>query len=93
MDDDDVLKEIRATREAFARAHDYDARAMVATLRAMNERDDWPVVTLAPRPPVRTLRRPKHEPIVAEDAQPMADPSVGVGPSRAAGSGPTPRVH
>ncbi len=41
---DDVLQEVRAAREAFARLHGYDAHAMVAALRQMNAVGDWPVV-------------------------------------------------
>ena len=37
-------------REAFARKHGYDLRSTVADLRQQNERGDWPVVRLAPRP-------------------------------------------
>jgi hypothetical protein len=49
MNEDSVLKEVRAAREAFARLHDYDVRAMVADLRQRDDRGDWPVVRLAPR--------------------------------------------
>jgi hypothetical protein len=51
MDEDSVLREVRAARDAYARSHGYDVRAMVADLRAMDGRDDWPVVRLAPRRP------------------------------------------
>ena len=34
MNDDDVLREVRAAREAYAQLHNYDVRAMVADLRA-----------------------------------------------------------
>ncbi len=36
MIDDDILQEIRATREAFAAAHNYDVRAMGETLKRMD---------------------------------------------------------
>ena len=34
--EDDILQEIRATREAFAAAHNYDVRAMGETLKKMD---------------------------------------------------------
>jgi len=49
MNEDSVLQEVRAAREAYARAHGYDVRAMVADLRARDDRGDWPVVRLVPR--------------------------------------------
>jgi hypothetical protein len=51
MSEDSVLQEVRAAREAYARAHGFDVRAMVADLRAQDDRGDWPVVRLAPRRP------------------------------------------
>ncbi len=48
---DDVLREVRATREEFARSHGYDVYAMAATLRRLDEAGDRPVVRLAPRRP------------------------------------------
>jgi hypothetical protein len=34
MIEDDVLRKVRAAREAFAQLHNFDVRAMVADLRA-----------------------------------------------------------
>jgi hypothetical protein len=51
MFEDDVLHQARMAREAYARAHDYDVRAMVADLRARDLADDWPVVRRPPRRP------------------------------------------
>jgi hypothetical protein len=51
MTDDSVLQEVRSAREAFARSHNYDIRAMVADLQARDELGDWPVVRLIPRRP------------------------------------------
>ena len=48
MVEDDVLREVRAVREAYARSLGYDVRAMVADLRARDAAGDWPVVR---RPP------------------------------------------
>jgi hypothetical protein len=57
MVEDDVLREVRAAREAYARSHGYDVRAMVADLRARDAAGDWPVVRRSPRRP-----RPTGEP-------------------------------
>ncbi len=51
MTEDDVLREVRAAREAYARLHNFDVRAMVADLRAQDTAGDWPVVRHAPRRP------------------------------------------
>jgi hypothetical protein len=51
MVEDDVLREVRAAREAYARLHNYDVRAMVADLRARDLAGDWPVVRHPPRRP------------------------------------------
>lgn len=51
MIEDDVLREVRAAREAYARSHGYDVQAMVADLRARDATGDWPVVRRAPRRP------------------------------------------
>ncbi|MGL4464907.1 MAG: hypothetical protein ACRC1K_22375 [Planctomycetia bacterium] len=49
--DDEVLREIRAVREAFAAKYDYDVEKMGAALRRMDEESEGPVVTLPPRRP------------------------------------------
>src|SRR4051812_10666762 len=51
MSEDTVLQEVRAAREAFARSHGFNVRAMVAALRALDDAGDWLVVRLAPRRP------------------------------------------
>ncbi len=60
MVEDDVLREVKAAREAYARLHNYDVRAMVADLRARDLTGDWPVVRHPPRRP-----RPVAVPAVA----------------------------
>jgi hypothetical protein len=52
MTEDDVLREVRAVREAYARLHGFNVRAMLADLRARDAAGDWPVVRRAPRRPV-----------------------------------------
>ena len=50
MIEDDIIREIRATREAFAAANGYDVRAMAATLREMDRLGSERVVRLSPKP-------------------------------------------
>ncbi len=51
MIEDDVLREVRAAREAYAQLYHYDVRAMVADLQARDLAGDWPVVRHPPRRP------------------------------------------
>lgn len=51
MREDDVLRQVRAAREEYARSHGFDVRAMVADLKERDECGDWPVVWLEPRRP------------------------------------------
>lgn len=52
MTEDEVVREVRAAREAFAASHGYDIRAMTAALRTLDGADSREVVRLAPRPVV-----------------------------------------
>jgi hypothetical protein len=52
MRDDDIIQEIRATRDAFAARHNYDVRSMVAELQAQQAASGIPAVTFPPRRPV-----------------------------------------
>jgi hypothetical protein len=61
MTEDDVLREVRAAREAYARLHNFDVRAMVADLRARDLAGDWPVVRRVPRRPVAV--EPPNQPL------------------------------
>jgi len=67
MIEDDVLLEVRAVREAYARSHNYDVRAMVVDLRTRDAAGDWPVVRRPPRrgpfPKRGAAGRLKHYPI------------------------------
>jgi hypothetical protein len=49
---DDILAELRAFREEFARSHGYDLGAMAAALRAMDLAAGGRVVRREPRSPV-----------------------------------------
>jgi hypothetical protein len=51
MNEDDVLRQVRAAREAYAQSHGFDVRTMVADLRKRDAAGDWPVVRRAPRRP------------------------------------------
>jgi hypothetical protein len=47
MTEDDVIREVRAAREAFAASHGFNVRAMVTALRRMDEESGVPVVNFA----------------------------------------------
>jgi hypothetical protein len=53
MTEDEVVREVRAAREAFAASHGYDIRAMVAALREAGIASGREMVRLAPRPAQR----------------------------------------
>lgn len=55
MTEDEVVREVRAARDAFAASHEYDIRAMVAALHELSLASGREVVQLAPR----TVQRPK----------------------------------
>ena len=52
MIEDEVVREVRAAREAFAASHGYDIREMVAALHEIGVASGREVVRLAPRPAV-----------------------------------------
>jgi hypothetical protein len=57
MERDSIIEEIHAVREAFAKDHNYDLAAMVATLRSHQRESGREVVSFAPRRlPTNTLR-------------------------------------
>ena len=58
----DVLAELRAWRDEFARSHGYDLRAMAAVLREMDATAGARVVRGEPRPPVVTPPRASSPP-------------------------------
>lgn len=51
MRDADILTELRAWRDEFARSHGYDLRAMAASLRALDESTGARVLRGEPRRP------------------------------------------
>ncbi len=56
MLEDDVLREVRAAREAYAQLHHFDVRAMVEDLRTRDLNGDWPVLHRSPVVPFRSRR-------------------------------------
>jgi hypothetical protein len=52
MIEDEVVREVRAAREAFAAVHGYDIRAMVAALHELGVASGRELVRFAPRPVV-----------------------------------------
>lgn len=54
MIQDEVIREVRAAREAYAALHGFNIRAMVADLRTRDSAGDWPVVSQASRRPQPT---------------------------------------
>ena len=84
MIEDDILREVRAARDAFARSHGYDLHAMVAALRALDERGDRPVVRLAPRRPAgydpsRCEFEPSPPPTTSTEGDDSVRPEVPLG--------------
>lgn len=65
MNEDTVLQQVRAAREKYAKAHGYNAHAIVEDLRIQDERGDWPVVRLVPRRPTDADALPS-EPVPAQ---------------------------
>lgn len=51
MEDDTLMREIRAAKEAYASSLGFDLDAIVADLRAKAAAGNRPVVTLSPRRP------------------------------------------
>ena len=48
MIEDDLMKEIRAAKDAYARSFGYDLRAIVADLQAADARKNWPLIRCSP---------------------------------------------
>ena len=50
MTEDEVVREVRAARDAFAASHGYDIQAMVVALQVFGAASDREIVRLPPRP-------------------------------------------
>jgi hypothetical protein len=73
MNEDSVLQEVRAARDAYARSHGYDVWAMVADLREQDDRGDWPVVRLVPGRPAALDASQSGPPLNPPTSSPLAD--------------------
>lgn len=58
MNEDEIVREVRAAREAFAASHGYDIRAMVAALHALGIASGRELVRFAPRPAMTMPNKP-----------------------------------
>jgi hypothetical protein len=58
MIEDEVVREVRAAREAFAASHGYDIRAMVAALHELGVASGRELVRFAPRPAMVSPSQP-----------------------------------
>lgn len=67
MNEDSVLREVRAAREDYARSHGFDVRKIVADLQKLDSVGDWTVVRLAPRRPPLAGAAPTNPATVASD--------------------------
>jgi hypothetical protein len=62
MNEDDVVREVRAARDEYCRQFGYDLGAIVRDLREQERAGGRPVVRLSPRRPVRVGREVAGEP-------------------------------
>jgi len=58
MIEDEVVREVRAAREAFAATHSYDIRAMVTALHELGVASGRELVQFEPRPAIATPNKP-----------------------------------
>jgi len=77
MIEEEVLREVRTVKEAFAASHDYDLRRIHDALRKMDAESEVPVVSFAHSQPDSITR----------STPAMVPPSIGV-----PASGPVPSV-
>ena len=82
MSNEDVLAELRAWRDEFARSHGYDVHAMAAALRALDSAGERKVVHGEPRRPV-TAKMPNQaqQPTGAADSVPSDSKSLEAAPA------------
>lgn len=62
MNEDDVVREVRAARDQYCRQFEYDLGAMVRDLREQERAGGRPVVRLSPRRPVDLSREAAGKP-------------------------------
>ncbi len=58
MTEDEIVREVRAAREAFAASHGYDIRAMVAALHELGVASGRELVQFPPRPAIARTNKP-----------------------------------
>jgi hypothetical protein len=59
MSEDEVVREVRAAREAFAASHGFDIRKMVTALHELGVASGRELVQFAPRPPIVVPSQPQ----------------------------------
>ena len=89
MREDDVLREVRAAREAYAESHGYDVRAMVVDLRSRDLAGDWTVVRRPPRHP-KSVALEAILPTPASENGLSQEATRAIGAEEPVGSGATP---
>lgn len=67
MNEDEVVKQVRAAREAFAASHDFDIPKMVAALHEVGVASGRELVRFSPRP---VIVRPNQIPGAADRSTP-----------------------
>ncbi len=77
MRDDDVVRQVREAREAYAKSFGYDLKAMVADLRNQDAKGDRTVVRLAPRRPPGAAVLPVESDPANRQARPNANARSG----------------
>ena len=84
MIEDEVVREVRAAREAFAASHGYDIGAMVAALHEWGIASGRELVRLAPRRPTSVGRESMAGPLTTQSTPPAlgAPPLTETGPAR-----------
>lgn len=73
MTEDEVVREVRAAREAFAAAHGYDIQAMVAALHELGIASGRQVVQFLPRPAI-AVPHPALQPTGTESPDSVSSP-------------------
>jgi hypothetical protein len=79
MIEDEVVREVRAAREAFAASHGFDIRRMVTALHELGVASGRELVRLAPRPVFVGPSQPAPPtavtiPVSQDSTSPMATP-------------------
>lgn len=81
MIEDEVVREVRAAREAFAASHGFDIRKMVAALHELGVASGRELVRLSPRPAIvkpnqALLPTGAAAPVTQDATSPQASPAA-----------------